>query len=122
MRMKNTVRWFSLFSLLLVAVGCHTNSGIQTEVCKKDKVFAFAEGSEENLSLKMKVEYVTDGLKKEIKDAVNQVIVGTAFGNEYVGLTVSEAADVYAQDIYKNYKESNESYLDEVEKMEREEM
>ena len=109
--MKHFGKIISLLALAVILAGCHADKGLQTEFCKKDQTFAFMEGSQEGLAIKLDVEYVTGGLKKEVMEAVNQVVIGAAFGNKYEGLSVVEASEKYVEDSFRNYKESNDAFL-----------
>ncbi len=116
MSMKKILNLITMASMMVGMVACDLDKGLQTEFCKKYQSFVLEEGRKEHLEVQVEVEYVTGGVRKELKEEINRVVVEAAFGNQYEALTVEEAAGQFVSDACENYKEANEDFLEEMKK------
>ena len=102
--------------ILAGAASCTNGSGLQTQLYSQEESLALVEGKPECLKIKLDVEYVTGGVKEEVMEPINKVVLECAFGINYRELaTVEEAAQAYVQESYRLYKEANEIYTESAE-------
>lgn len=92
---------------LLGLSACDRNEGFRTEVFECRESYALAEGSEDGLSLLIRIEYPVAGAAEETLDAIRSTISDHALG----GPDLQEAARTYVDATVSVYRENAEDLL-----------
>lgn len=65
----------------------------------------------DSVKVSIEMEYVVSGVRDSVKRAFDENIVSAAFGEDYTGLGLKDAADKYTKDFVEEYRKSNADLL-----------
>ena len=91
-------------SALLLLAGCNA---VRTETYEDDLVMPLEDGQNDSLFFSVSIEYVVTGMKVEVRQSINKVIVAQAFDLEGGDGTLEETAIRYRENLIDEYMNEN---------------
>ena len=91
-------------SALLLLAGCNA---VRTETYEDDLVMPLEDGQQDSLFFSVSIEYVVTGMKVEVRQSINKVIVAQAFDLEGGDGTLEETAIRYRENLIDEYMNEN---------------
>lgn len=70
----------------------------------------------DSVKVSIDLEYAVAGLTDSVKRAFDENIASAAFGQDYAGLSLKDAADKYTKDFVAEYRETNSDFLADIKK------
>lgn len=95
-----------------MSVSCE-NSEVKTEKAEVNIKEQLTEDRTDSVSVTVNVEYPVSGIPEEACAGICNVITETAFGSEYAGMSVQEAAEKWAAEFVSEYRETNRSIIED---------
>ena len=113
--MKKSLKVLAFAIALAGLASCGQKPAEFTSV-RYDNSFALEEGASDSISITMDIEY-PEISEDERGKAIAAAITGTAFGNGYESLSPAEAMEAWADSLVAEYRESNLSLKEMLEKI-----
>ncbi len=70
----------------------------------------------DSVKVNIELEYAVAGITDSVKRAFDENIASVAFGQDYAGLSLKDAADKYMKDFVAEYRETNSDLLSDIKK------
>lgn len=97
--------------IALAAVACDENN-VKVDKVNVNVSESLAPERSDSVKVSIDAEYPVGGLSDSVRTAICESIVETAFGSDYAGLGVKEAADKWTADFITEYRQTNNELLD----------
>ncbi len=100
-------------AVAMVAVIACDHDKVVTDKVDIDIKEALQPGLKDSVTVVADVEFPVSGLADSVKNRMNETIVEAAFGSDYAGMEIRQAADRWAADYVNEFKETNQELIKE---------